>query len=275
MKNKTLILIGVLIFLSAVVATGYWYFYQAKVPVVTQTENNQLVGGDRDAHGCIGSAGYSWCEAKDKCLRSWEEACETVKNSQNLPQGYTLDNYTITETLTTSCTQDSECATPAKYLVQSSCPYTSLCLNNNCTVVCPGQIAAQEETNLEYKNAQSGFNFILPLTWKDYSIVNETWTGNLVSGPAETFNGPKILIRHPLWTAKNIRQDIPIMIFTLDQWKLIESDTLSVGAAPIAPSELGRNDRYVFALPARYNFAFPEGFEEVQKIIDSKPLSAL
>jgi len=35
----------------------------------------QLVGNDRDAHGCIGSAGYSWCEAKQTCLRPWEEKC--------------------------------------------------------------------------------------------------------------------------------------------------------------------------------------------------------
>jgi len=34
-----------------------------------------LVGGDRDEHGCIGSAGYQWCEVKNKCLRIWEEAC--------------------------------------------------------------------------------------------------------------------------------------------------------------------------------------------------------
>jgi len=34
-----------------------------------------VVGGDRDEHGCIGSAGYSWCENKQKCLRSWEEEC--------------------------------------------------------------------------------------------------------------------------------------------------------------------------------------------------------
>ena len=39
------------------------------------TVDAPLVGGDRDAHGCIGSAGYSWCEAKQKCLRPWEEAC--------------------------------------------------------------------------------------------------------------------------------------------------------------------------------------------------------
>jgi len=38
--------------------------------------NELMVGNDRDEHGCIGSAGYSWCEDKQKCLRSWEEKCE-------------------------------------------------------------------------------------------------------------------------------------------------------------------------------------------------------
>jgi hypothetical protein len=34
------------------------------------------IGGDKDAHGCYLSAGYRWCEAKQKCLREWEEKCE-------------------------------------------------------------------------------------------------------------------------------------------------------------------------------------------------------
>ncbi len=33
-------------------------------------------GGDVDEHGCVGSAGYTWCEPKQKCLRTWEEPCE-------------------------------------------------------------------------------------------------------------------------------------------------------------------------------------------------------
>lgn len=37
---------------------------------------NNLVGGDKDEHGCIGSAGYQWCEIKQKCLRIWEEVCD-------------------------------------------------------------------------------------------------------------------------------------------------------------------------------------------------------
>lgn len=46
--------------------------------VLSSNRNTPLVGGDRDAHNCIGSAGYQWCEAKGKCLRSWEEACDIV-----------------------------------------------------------------------------------------------------------------------------------------------------------------------------------------------------
>ena len=52
-----------------------------KTEVPPQKEEQQnpeppLVGGDRDEHGCIGSAGYTWCEAKQNCLRVWEEECE-------------------------------------------------------------------------------------------------------------------------------------------------------------------------------------------------------
>lgn len=36
----------------------------------------RCVGCDRDAHGCIGSAGYTWCAVKNRCLRTWEEACK-------------------------------------------------------------------------------------------------------------------------------------------------------------------------------------------------------
>lgn len=44
--------------------------------------NDVIVGGDRDEHGCIGSAGYTYCVAKDKCIRSWEEECEKVNDKK-------------------------------------------------------------------------------------------------------------------------------------------------------------------------------------------------
>ncbi len=49
-----------------------------KEPVATNQEI--LVGGDRDEHGCIGSAGYTWCAEKEKCLRAWEEACADLSS---------------------------------------------------------------------------------------------------------------------------------------------------------------------------------------------------
>jgi len=33
-------------------------------------------GADRDEHGCIHSAGYSWCAKVDRCVRPWELAKE-------------------------------------------------------------------------------------------------------------------------------------------------------------------------------------------------------
>jgi putative hemolysin len=42
-----------------------------------QSGNGQLVGNDTDEHGCKASAGYSWCELSQKCIRVWEENCST------------------------------------------------------------------------------------------------------------------------------------------------------------------------------------------------------
>lgn len=49
---------------------------ETKTNPVNQSNQPNIVGNDRDEHGCIGSAGYSWCEIKQKCLRPWEEKCE-------------------------------------------------------------------------------------------------------------------------------------------------------------------------------------------------------
>ncbi len=36
-------------------------------------ETPQMVGGDRDEHNCIGSAGYQWSEVRKECLRLFEK----------------------------------------------------------------------------------------------------------------------------------------------------------------------------------------------------------
>lgn len=42
-------------------------------------EEPPLIGGQRDAHGCLGPAGYSWCEAKNECIRAWETYCTATQ----------------------------------------------------------------------------------------------------------------------------------------------------------------------------------------------------
>jgi hypothetical protein len=128
--------------------------------------------------------------------------------------------------------------------------------------------------SIVYENTQFGFTFMLPESWKGYKIDTIQWEGFPVdtTGEGPGIFGPEISIRHPLWTEADPRQDIPIMIFTLEEWARVQQEKLSLGAAPIPPTELGRNSTYVFALPARYNFAFPTGYEEVEQILEGHPL---
>ena len=56
--------------------------------VTNETGDGQLIGGDKDEHGCLIAAGYSWCEPKQKCLRTWEEECIISVSQNNLPKQF-------------------------------------------------------------------------------------------------------------------------------------------------------------------------------------------
>jgi uncharacterized protein YxeA len=113
--KKNIILIGIIIFLILITALIYWTNLTEKkqtilnqnstikkeetikkseipspptIPSFEEFENNKqienadlIVGDDKDEHGCIGSAGYVWCEEKQKCLREWEEECVEFSGS--------------------------------------------------------------------------------------------------------------------------------------------------------------------------------------------------
>lgn len=131
-----------------------------------------------------------------------------------------------------------------------------------------------------YKNTQYGFTFALPESWKGYSVLTQisggwSWQATDINNSQKVVaQGPAIVIRNPEWTSQKPYQDIPILIFTLQQWNDIQDNKIMFStAAPILPGELGRNAKYVFALPARYNFAEVEGIQEVDGIIQTQPLN--
>ncbi|MDD2432185.1 MAG: hypothetical protein PHX01_00520 [Clostridia bacterium] len=133
----------------------------------------------------------------------------------------------------------------------------------------------QSSDSIVYRNTEYGFSFSLPESWQDYTIITEEWEGfalDGLQGDEIVETGPLILLRHPQWTSEEPRQDIPIMVFTLNQWNSLQQEKFHIGAAPIGPKELDRNEQYIFALPARYNYAFPTGYEEVESILEGNPL---
>lgn len=144
---------------------------------------------------------------------------------------------------------------------------------NNAEVVVEEKFISE----IEYINTTYGFSFYLPETWKGYVVIEDEWEGYSLGtqssgGQVVTETGPFITLRHPDWEYKSPKQDMPIMVLTLMQWRNLSEDKFHIGAAPIGPTELGRNSRYVFALPARYNYSFSDGYEEVEELLKKNPL---
>ncbi|MCX6703695.1 MAG: hypothetical protein NTV02_03340 [Candidatus Zambryskibacteria bacterium] len=114
--------------------------------------------------------------------------------------------------------------------------------------------------SVTYKNNTYGFSLSLPKEWQGYTLV-----------PGSLQFGEVITLRHPLWTKENIYMDVPILIYTIAQWQKWEANNFEgyPTAAPIGPTERGRNARYVFATAPRYNFSYGIGWEAVDTIVEN------
>lgn len=138
----------------------------------------------------------------------------------------------------------------------------------------PAPKPSAQQSSIIYPSAEYGFCFFLPESWKGYTIVSGQWSGTILSSGQEV-HGPQILIRNPKWTAAAPYQDIPIMIFTAAQWKQVEDVDMAVSAAPIGPSTLGQNGKYVFALPPRWiGFTDDLGQDELNAWMQQNRLQA-
>merc|ERR550517_761581 len=57
-------------------------------PSSSTEDDNGMLGGESDDNGCLASAGFTWCEKQNECVRSWELEGEwddecTVENSSS------------------------------------------------------------------------------------------------------------------------------------------------------------------------------------------------
>ncbi|MFA5831736.1 MAG: hypothetical protein WC878_07985 [Candidatus Paceibacterota bacterium] len=90
-----------------------------------------VVGGDSDIHGCKGSAGYSWCELKQKCLRTWEEPCGTIAPAD--PQKISCPPKTGNEEkMACIALYQPVCAEVQVQCVRAPCPPIPQTFGNSC-----------------------------------------------------------------------------------------------------------------------------------------------
>ncbi len=204
--------------------------------------------------GAVGAAGYF------AAVKKYDVGPEPTPT---LPAGC---YYHEVQCIKAPCYPEIVCPSPNR-----SCQPRPACLDSEprCLLPEPAEGWCSESTGTTYTNDQYGFEMIFPSTWNDYTDSEKQWIGTDVTTGAKTEQGPLVTLYHPNYIVNGIH--IPIMIFTQQQWAKVQSETLSTSAAPIPPTKIGQNNRFVFALTPRYQnyFTSETGFVEVEAIIET------
>lgn len=125
-----------------------------------------------------------------------------------------------------------------------------------------------------YHNSRYDLTFYLPPDWRGHSVATEQWNGQTyvpTKDRDETVaHGPVIeLLRSPPTKSAPPYQDIPIMIFTRQQWDDLHHGKYDAAGAGGSIYELWHNDKYVFGIHSRYNWNDSVlGWDAAQKIVD-------
>lgn len=105
-----------------------------------------------------------------------------------------------------------------------------------------------------YHDAVYGFTFALTADWKNYSVLHDLWHSEQYDERLDrdlaVAQGPIIILRHPRWTSASPRQDVPILVFTRDQWQADRQEGVYPGGVV---DEIAHNERYVIAAYSRFN----------------------
>lgn len=121
-----------------------------------------------------------------------------------------------------------------------------------------------------YKNEQYGFKMIFPDSWKGFTVTEDVWKGwptTTEPGFEDEYEGAKITFGNPKWTLRENWQNIPIMVFTTDVWKLVVDGKLRVSSVLVLPEKVGENKNFVFATSPRWTFDNNLGVEEAIAIV--------
>lgn len=54
-----------------------------------------MTGNDKDEHGCIASAGYTWCSVQERCIRLWEEGIRLSAVGAGHTAGAEFNTYLV------------------------------------------------------------------------------------------------------------------------------------------------------------------------------------
>ncbi|MBU1501773.1 MAG: hypothetical protein KJ905_03310 [Nanoarchaeota archaeon] len=84
--------IKLLIALLILIAVSLLLFFLNK-----KFTDDEIIGGDRDSHGCLGPAGFFWNASEQECVREWEvgDSRYQINNFQSCADaGYpTMESY--------------------------------------------------------------------------------------------------------------------------------------------------------------------------------------
>ena len=74
----------------------------------------ELPGGDRDNNNCLISAGYSWCDSSQDCVRQWETPCsdnyvDCLDCLNRQKNGENIACPTYCDATTLNCNDDGDC----------------------------------------------------------------------------------------------------------------------------------------------------------------------
>lgn len=70
--NKKIILITITLLISILFFSAC---IQEDQPISDDDPHDDIIGGDKDEHGCFIAAGMDWCPSAERCMQMWDEYC--------------------------------------------------------------------------------------------------------------------------------------------------------------------------------------------------------